>query len=428
MSTTIEYKGSTLTTVSNETKTLETAGTWLEDDITITDVSGGSEAISVVDTLDSHGGTIRTITAVDLSGDTVYPGALLAGYTAHDALGNPISGTASSGITPSGTLSIVSNGIYDVASYASAFVSVSGGGGGYTADEIAMRTISGKISGNASTITGYAFRICQNITEASFPSCTYIGEFAFQNCYSLSSVSFPLCNGIGSSAFFNCSHLTNLYFPECSTLFYYAFRNCSSVTTANFPKCSQILNYCFAGCVSLYDISFPSCATISSSAFYGCGALTSLDFPMCKSIGNSAFMNCSSTRIIRFLALESAQSYAFGNDYLISTAIFSNSLPSTSYGFFGNYAFNSCYNLLSLYLLAPNAIYRPNMSNVFANTPISTRTTSTGGVRGNIFVPSSLYDTYISYGIWGSYVDRFVSLTDTEIQNVISYGTHIAPT
>lgn len=39
MSTTVTYKGTTLTTATNQTKVLETEGTWLEDDITITDVS-----------------------------------------------------------------------------------------------------------------------------------------------------------------------------------------------------------------------------------------------------------------------------------------------------------------------------------------------------------------------------------------------------
>ena len=41
MSTTVTYKGSTLTTVNNQTRVLETAGTWLEDDITLTDVTSG---------------------------------------------------------------------------------------------------------------------------------------------------------------------------------------------------------------------------------------------------------------------------------------------------------------------------------------------------------------------------------------------------
>lgn len=39
MSATITYKGSTLTTVSNNTIILNTSGTWMEDDIVITDVA-----------------------------------------------------------------------------------------------------------------------------------------------------------------------------------------------------------------------------------------------------------------------------------------------------------------------------------------------------------------------------------------------------
>lgn len=41
MATTVTYKGETLTTVDNQTKVLQTAGTWLEDDLTLVDVSGG---------------------------------------------------------------------------------------------------------------------------------------------------------------------------------------------------------------------------------------------------------------------------------------------------------------------------------------------------------------------------------------------------
>jgi hypothetical protein len=39
MSTTVTYKGSTIATVDNNTKTLTTQGKYLEDDITLTDVS-----------------------------------------------------------------------------------------------------------------------------------------------------------------------------------------------------------------------------------------------------------------------------------------------------------------------------------------------------------------------------------------------------
>lgn len=41
MSTTVTYKGETLTTAENQTKTLRTSGKYLEDDLTIVDVTSG---------------------------------------------------------------------------------------------------------------------------------------------------------------------------------------------------------------------------------------------------------------------------------------------------------------------------------------------------------------------------------------------------
>lgn len=61
---TISYKGSTIATMSSSgTKTLNTAGTYCEDDITIDYTKTG---MTVVETLDPNGGTI-----VSISGDPV---------------------------------------------------------------------------------------------------------------------------------------------------------------------------------------------------------------------------------------------------------------------------------------------------------------------------------------------------------------------
>ena len=57
-------------------------------------VTGTGAGVVINDTLDSHGGTIRDISTVTLNGDTVSPKVLKAGFTAHDATGKPIVGTA----------------------------------------------------------------------------------------------------------------------------------------------------------------------------------------------------------------------------------------------------------------------------------------------------------------------------------------------
>lgn len=62
--------------------------------------TGAGSAITITDTTDAAGGTIRTITGVSLAGDTVTAAHLETGYTAHDALGNAITGELSPGGSP----------------------------------------------------------------------------------------------------------------------------------------------------------------------------------------------------------------------------------------------------------------------------------------------------------------------------------------
>ena len=61
--------------------------------------SGGS-AVTVVETPDTGGGVVKNIVAVDISSDTVTAAHLESGYTAHDAAGNAITGTLSPSTTP----------------------------------------------------------------------------------------------------------------------------------------------------------------------------------------------------------------------------------------------------------------------------------------------------------------------------------------
>ena len=62
--------------------------------------SGGGSAVTVVETPDTGGGVVKNIVAVDISSDTVTAAHLESGYTAHDAAGNAITGTLSPSTTP----------------------------------------------------------------------------------------------------------------------------------------------------------------------------------------------------------------------------------------------------------------------------------------------------------------------------------------
>lgn len=137
MSTTVRYKGSTLTTVNNQTRVLETGGTWLEDDITLTDVSASSPTL-ITKNISTNG----TYNASSDSAD---------GFSS-------VVVNVPTGITPTGTkqISISQNGTTteDVTNYANAQITVNVSGGG--TPSATAHTIYFEFSDNTNTtITGY---------------------------------------------------------------------------------------------------------------------------------------------------------------------------------------------------------------------------------------------------------------------------------
>ncbi|MCR4672002.1 MAG: leucine-rich repeat domain-containing protein [Lachnospiraceae bacterium] len=248
-----------------------------------------------------------------------------------------------------------------------------------TYDTTTISSVTVNVSGGGGS--DYWYGVVNNtISEAidSAGSFTSIGDYAFAYCSSLTTASFPAVTGIGGSAFLSCTRLT----------------------TVSFPVVTNIENNAFQSCTRLTTVSFPMATSIGSFAFQRCTNLTTASFPMATSIGASEFVGC----------------------YALSTAIFSKSIATT--GSIFSYAFRSCYNLLSLYLLGRSMYQLPNYSTPFGSTPISNYTTSTGGVYGSIFVPASLYSTYLASANWARFSARFVSLTDEEVQNVLDYGGH----
>ena len=252
-------------------------------------------------------------------------------------------------------------------SYPAGFVSAisaietGGGSGGYTIDDIAIKSaISGDIQGSA----------------------TFIGQYAFAFCNKITSVSFSTCTSISSYAFYHCDSLQRAYFQNCLRVEGLAFANCSLLTTASFPSCTSISASGFAYCSALTEPSFPKCTSIANSAFFSCRYLKSISLPACVSIAQYAFRYCSSLSTV----------------YL-----------GTNISYIATYAFGNCPYLISLYLSTASKVPSLANSQAFYSTPIAGYSASAGRY-GSIYVPSSLLASFKTATNWSVYSNRMVGV------------------
>ena len=451
---TISYADSQIATMnSSGTKTLLTAGKYCQDNIVVdyTKPIPNLQSKSASPTTSSQ--TITADSGYDglsqVTVDAISPTKSAQTYTPTTtdqtiASGRWLTGTQ----TIKGDANLVASNIASGVSIFRVTGTHSGGGSSEDLNKFITRTITSVTNSEVGYVGAYAFASCSSLTTASFPSCQVISSSAFLSCsklttisfpscvfiytsafaycYSLASANFPSCQSIGSSAFQNCYSLSTIDFPVCKTIGSYAFTTCSNLTIANFPSCSSIGNYAFSSCFKLATISFPIfsgsigngafmrcsslttvsfslCKSIGNSAFYYCSKLTTINFPSCLSIGISAFYYCYKLTTVDFPVCKVVSNYALGNCYSLTTASFPSCVSIY------NYAFVNCYNLTSLYLTGSSVAGLIN-STAFNSTPIAGYTTSTGGVYGSIFVPSSLYNTYISSTNWVYFSSRFVSV------------------
>lgn len=121
------------------------------------------------------------------------------------------------------------------------------------------------IADSVTTINGYAFRICENLTDIHIGSgVTYIGEFAINGCNSLEHLEIPgNVKKLQHHAVNNCENLTSITLGEgMETLVRQAINTCKALEELTLPSTLKTLGTegnqysALQGCTGLKKITF----------------------------------------------------------------------------------------------------------------------------------------------------------------------------
>lgn len=297
MSTTVSYKGATIATVSNDTKTLLTEGKYLEDDLTLTDVSGGSSTLITKNisangtynaSSDSADGYSQVTVAVPASAVDTGTKNITANGT-HDVVGyananvnvpNSYSAGDEGKVVSSGALvaqtsdTVTENDTYDTTLINSLTVNVSGGGSGIFTDYInGVENILIEDE-NVTAVSVGALRRRKNFT-VSFPNCLELGVNVFQEAF-LTSAYLPKVTSVGQSPF-RSSRLEYSILPALTSMGNSMHESIGAyLLGADYGASAQstltIQQWCFYGCPNCNKVVLrysEVCPLTSTNAFQG---------------------------------------------------------------------------------------------------------------------------------------------------------------
>ncbi len=149
----------------------------------------------------------------------------------------------------------------------------------------APRTISGsyKVPDSVTTIGGWAFGGCENLTNLTLPSgLETIENHAFVVCRKMTINGIPdSVRVIDRQAFSHCASLESVTIPEGVTeIGELAFRGCTSLKSVKLPDSLKTINMgAFTKCTSLESVTIPqNVDTMKSDIFSDCSSLKEVKF------------------------------------------------------------------------------------------------------------------------------------------------------
>lgn len=264
-----------------------------------------SECYNVLSSVTGLGASSYTPTTVS---QVIPSGRYLSGAQTINAI-------PSAYIIPSGTVVLSSSGTFDVGSYASADVTVTGGPSfPYVENTYSASTVKAK--GEHSYIRRYAF-VSMSVYFDSISKISYIGEYGLCSTYVYledPQDELLLCSSISDYAMHNTRIFRkktstgttysevdyNTFFSRTRLIGNYAF-GYSSIRASErnwggsveFPLCSRVGSYAFEYAGHIKHFSFPVLEYIYQHAFQNVAQLSGIYAPICSYIGESAFSSTS---------------------------------------------------------------------------------------------------------------------------------------
>lgn len=348
---------------------------------------------------------------------------------------SPSSGRVLSSVMVNGDANLVPANIAEGVTIFGVTGTHSGGGGGGDSAALARSIIDKSITSysdsTVTTVGGYSFVDCDQMTSVSVPSATTLGNYAFSSCGVLSSVNIPSVTTLGQYAFNACTALETISGGEVTATGNYSFTGCTALSSVNFPKLVTIAQYTFQNCTALTEFDGEEVTTIATYAFTGCSALTSFNLPKAKSVGAYAFngagashislpsmtsMSSGAFRGSRFVSVDlpnvtNVANNAFRAQGYIKRVTFPKATSTSSEAMrncsaleyvdfpvltsFGTYTFQDCTKLETLILRTTSKVVPLGNANILGNTAIAAG-------NGHVYLPGSMVSGYQTAANWNT--------------------------
>ena len=468
MSTTVRYKGNTLATAENQTKVLKTAGKYMEDDVTIVDVSSGPSPTLITKSITANGtynassdnADGYSSVTVEVSGGgggggsaskkqinfIDYDGTILYSYTKAeiDAMSSLPANPSHTGLVAQGwnwTLAQIKAQLTDMPDgdvwVGQMYITESGKTeidvnfpDSARLSPIMTIAVNGTVmvdwgdNTTPDTVTGSSLETMLEVSHTYSNAGDYtisITSVSGAFCFYGSTVNTLLRKGTvlnENRVYANCVQAVRLG-SGVTSIGAYAFYDCHSLASIAIPSSvTSIGNYAFQTCSSLASVTIPSGVTsIGIYAFQTCYSLASVTIPSgVTSIGNYAFQTCYSLASITIpSSVTSIGTYAINNCHSLASIAIPSSVTSI-----GNYAFQADFSLASVTIPSGVTSIGNNMFNncsgvaeyhlLRVTPPILSNTNAFNNIPSDciIYVPSESLEAYQAATNWSTYARKMV--------------------